>query len=257
MRVALPWQDIVPRLSRDRNALGVLVAHMSRVLIVEDDLDICSVLEFNLQTSGFQTEVAHKGATAIMRESPAELVLLDLMLPDISGIDVCRQLRAEATTQSIPIVILTARGQESDRLAGHESGADDYIVKPFSVRELILRIQAVLRRSKAPEAYPHTRFEGSGIVLDEEAHRVYVHGVETALTNTEYKLLLMFLRRPGRVFSRQQLLDQVWNMPSSLVTRTVDTHVKRLREKLGDAGAAIETVRSVGYRFVESPASAP
>ena len=148
--------------------------------------------------------------------------------------------------------MLTACGQESDRLNGLVSEADDYMVKPFSMRELVLRIQAVLRRSKKSLEGLTQRLEGAGVLVDEAAHRVYVSGVETSLTNTEYKLLVLFLRRPGRVFSRQQLLDQVWNMPGGLVTRTVDTHVKRLREKLGVTGSVIETVRSVGYRFKEA-----
>ncbi len=225
---------------------------MHRVLIVEDDPDISSVVDFNLRKEGFETEVASQGSTAlrIVREHPPDVMLLDLMLPDIPGLDVCREVRNNTSNRRVPILMVTAKGQEADRLAGLESGADDYIVKPFSMRELVLRVRAVLRRAEPVEALQSGRLERGPISIDEAAHRVFVGGEEVALTNTEYKLLVMFVKRPGRVFSRRQLLDQVWNMPGNVVTRTVDTHVKRLREKLGLAGSTIETVRSVGYRFV-------
>lgn len=225
---------------------------MNRVLIVEDDPDISSVVDFNLRKEGFETEVAPQGSTAlrIVREHPPDVMLLDLMLPDIPGLDVCREVRNSTSNRRVPILMVTAKGQEADRLAGLESGADDYIVKPFSMRELVLRVRAVLRRTEPAEAAQASRLERGPLSIDEAAHRVFVDGKETALTNTEYKLLVMFVKRPGRVFSRRQLLDQVWNMPGNVVTRTVDTHVKRLREKLGPAGSTIETVRSVGYRFV-------
>jgi two-component system, OmpR family, phosphate regulon response regulator PhoB len=227
---------------------------MPRVLIVEDDPDISSVLDFNFQREGFHTQVAHTGAGALraMRESPADLVILDLMLPDIAGLDVCREVRAEPHTKDVPILIVTAKGQEADRLLGLETGADDYVTKPFNVRELILRASALMRRASTTNSTA-SRIESGAIVVDSGAHRVFVEGRETHLTNTEYRLLLIFLNRPGRVFSRRQLLNQVWNMRGQLVTRTVDTHVKRLREKLGTAGSSIETVRAVGYRYA-SPA---
>lgn len=232
---------------------------MSQVLIVEDDADISAVIDFNLRKEGFETLVSESGARALrlMREARPDLIILDLMLPDIPGLDVCRQVRQDNELRSTPILMLTAKGEEADRLAGLAEGADDYMVKPFSVRELILRTQAVLRRTEPVAPSPPSRqFEGGPILVDEEAHRVYVEGQETTLTHTEYRLLVLFLRRPDRVFSRRQLLDQVWNMPGNVVTRTVDTHVKRLREKLGAAGDCIETVRGVGYRFVQLP-SAP
>lgn len=224
---------------------------MARVLIVEDDPDISSVLEFNLQREGFDTQVTDSGARALrlMRELPADLIILDLMLPDIPGLDVCREVRSQPSTKGVPILMVTAKGQESDRLLGLETGADDYIVKPFSIREVILRAKAVMRRSEGTHTSSASRLESGPISVDSAAHRVFVDGKETLLTNTEYKLLLVFMRRPGRVFSRRQLLDQVWNMPGNVVTRTVDTHVKRLREKLGHAGGFIETVRTVGYRY--------
>jgi two-component system phosphate regulon response regulator PhoB len=229
---------------------------MSRVLVVEDDPDISAVLDFNLRKEGFETHLASQGAAALrfLTEREADLVILDLMLPDIPGMDVCREIRANAATRDLPIVMVTAKDQESDKLLGLECGADDYVVKPFSVRELLLRAKAVLRRSKGPTKTSVPRLESGTIVVDQGAHRVFVCGEEVSLTHTEHKLLVMFLKRPGRVFSREQLLDQVWNMSGNVVTRTVDTHVKRLREKLGEAGDAIETVRSVGYRFVPRPA---
>ncbi len=225
---------------------------MPKVLIVEDDVDLSGVLDFNLRKEGFNTTVASCGARALtcLRNDPPDLVILDLMLPDISGLEVCRELRADPGLKHTPVLMVTARGSESDRLQGLESGADDYIVKPFSVRELVLRIKAVLRRtSNAPP--PASALESGGIVVDNAAHRVYAGNEEVLLTRTEYQLLTIFMARPGRVFSRRQLLEQVWHVQGNVETRTVDTHIKRLREKLGPAGSRIETVRSVGYRFVE------
>ncbi len=228
---------------------------MSQILIVEDDADISAVIDFNLSKAGFETLVSDSGARAmrLISEARPDLIILDLMLPDIPGLDICRQVRQDEELRHTPILMLTAKGEESDRLAGLAEGADDYLVKPFSVRELILRVQAVLRRAQPVDPSPALQVQDGPIVIDEDAHRVYVAGEETTLTHTEYRLLVLFLRRPERVFSRRQLLDQVWNMPGNIVTRTVDTHVKRLREKLGEAGDCIETVRGVGYRFVRLP----
>jgi two-component system phosphate regulon response regulator PhoB len=227
-------------------------------LIVEDDTDISSVVDFNLRREGFATATTDSGATAVrmMRENPSDLVVLDVMLPDISGLDVCRELRGQDGRRQAAILLLTARGEEADRIAGLACGADDYIVKPFSIRELVLRARAVLRRSQDSWGGP-PRIESGPITIDESAHRVFIGGQEAQLTNTEYQLLRVFLRRPGCVFTRGQLLDQVWNMPGDIVTRTVDTHIKRLREKLGVVGASIETVRAVGYRYMESSPEAP
>jgi two-component system, OmpR family, phosphate regulon response regulator PhoB len=252
------WQPSVARLSPHCNHGPIDTRRMTRVLVVEDDPDISAVVDFNLRKEGFETVVTDSGAKALrlLRELRPELMILDLMLPDIMGLDVCREVRRDSAISATAILMLTAKGQEEDRLIGLESGADDYLVKPFSMRELILRARAVLRRSDEVGTPVGTSVEGAGIVLDETAHRVFVHGKETPLTNTEYKLLLVFLRKPGRVLSRKQLLDQVWNMAGNVVTRTVDTHVKRLREKLGAAGDHIETVRSVGYRFVRPEGAA-
>ncbi len=232
---------------------------MATVLLVEDDPDIRSVLDFNLRREGFDTVLAEYGSKALrfLSEGQVDLVVLDLMLPDISGLDVCREARRGEGRQ-VPIIMLTAKGHESDRLEGFECGADDYLAKPFSMRELMMRIRAVMRRfrGQAVAQSESTRLEAHGIIVDQAAHKVFVAGAEVTLTLTEYQLLVMLMQRPGRVFSRRQLLVQVWKMPETVVTRTVDTHVKRLREKLGGAGFAIETVRGVGYRLVD-PADMP
>ena len=191
--------------------------------------------------------------TAVNDQRP-DLVLLDLMLPDVSGIEVCRRLKGEAATRDLPIVMVTAKGDEVDRVVGFELGADDYVVKPYSLRELLLRIDAVLRRMVPAQA-------GAGrgplvfgkLRLDRDAHRVWVDDQEVTLTALELRLLSTLLERRGRVQSRPALLDDVWGMSGEVTTRTVDTHVKRLREKLGEAGPYIETVRGVGYRFTPAP----
>lgn len=227
---------------------------MPKVLIVEDDRDLSDVLDFNLRKEGFDTAIALSGARALacLRDSPPDLVVLDLMLPDISGLEVCRSLRADPELRHTPVMVVTARSNESDRLEGLECGADDYIVKPFSVRELVLRIKAVLRRTGQTSSSA-LALECGAIVVDNAAHRVFVLTREVSLTRTEYQLLSLFMTRPGRVFSRQQLLDQIWHLNGSAETRTVDTHIRRLREKLGRAGTQLETVRSVGYRLVDLP----
>jgi two-component system, OmpR family, phosphate regulon response regulator PhoB len=221
------------------------------VLIVEDEKDLVSTLEYNLRKEGFQTRCAFTGADGLqaLEITPLpDLVLLDLMLPDISGIEVCRRMRAAERYAGIPIVMLTARGEEIDRVIGFESGADDYVVKPFSVRELLLRIRAVLRRSHPSGPEEHPSCFGK-IRIDPHAHRVFVDEEEIQLTALEFKLLATFLARKGQVQTRETLLNDVWAIDAPIVTRTVDTHIKRLREKLGPAGDYIETLRGVGYRF--------
>ena len=187
------------------------------------------------------------------KEHRPELVLLDLMLPDISGTEVCRSLKEDATTRGMSVVMLTARGEEVDRVVGFELGADDYIVKPFSVRELLLRIQAILRRGKVVETSPDAMIEFGRLKIDREAHRVWVEGKEIELTALEFRLLVTLYDRRNRVQTRSTLLDDVWGIQADITTRTVDTHVKRLREKLEGARDYVETVRGVGYRFRGSP----
>jgi two-component system phosphate regulon response regulator PhoB len=222
------------------------------ILIVDDERDLLSVLDFNLRQAGFETLLAASGAEALthLRRRVPDLVLLDLMLPDVAGTEVCRSVKTDPRTKHVPVMMLTAKGEEVDKVVGFELGADDYVTKPFSVRELVLRVKAVLRRAGAgaPDRPPES--VGS-IRVDVEAHRAYVAGAEIVLTPLEFRLLVTFMSRVGRVQSREQLLTDVWEMSSELETRTVDTHVKRLREKLGEARDLLETVRGIGYRLVE------
>jgi two-component system phosphate regulon response regulator PhoB len=223
---------------------------MARILVVEDEQDLGSLLEYNLQAEGHQTDLARSGAAAISRyriQRP-DLVLLDLMLPDIPGSEVARLIR-EGDQRRVPIIIVTAKGEESDRVKGLELGADDYVVKPFSVKELVLRVRIVLRRPEDPGSSTTVLTSGR-IALDPERHQVRVDGEVVGLTALEFRLLKTFLERPGRVQTRDTLLSDVWGIEADITTRTVDTHIKRLREKLGPAGDAIETIRGVGYKLV-------
>ncbi len=222
----------------------------NRVLIVEDERDLSRVVAYNFQKEGFDVVVAFTGEQALraMKEERFDLVLLDLMLPDISGTEVCKKLKSNPQTATIPVVMVTAKGEEIDRIVGFELGADDYVVKPFSVRELVLRARSILRRAD-PSAQAPDRFEVDKLKVDRAAHRVWVEGREVTLTALELRLLVMLYDRRGRVQSRELLLDEVWGADSDVTARNVDTHVKRVREKLGPAGEYIETVRGVGYRF--------
>ncbi|MCR9159339.1 MAG: response regulator [Nannocystaceae bacterium] len=221
------------------------------ILIVDDEADIRSTVEFNLSREGFRTVTAERGRDAVERasESPRpDLIVLDLMLPDISGTEVCRQLRQSPQTRSIPILMLTAKTDAIDRVVGFEVGADDYVTKPFSVRELVLRIKAILRRSSSQEESAENLNLGV-LRIDVEGHRVWVESEEVVLTALEFRLLTTLVKRRGRVQTREALLNHVWEMSGDVTTRTVDTHVRRLRKKLGAASEYIETLRGVGYRF--------
>jgi two-component system phosphate regulon response regulator PhoB len=225
------------------------------VMVVDDEEDLVATLEFNLRREGYASRSALTGEAALRLtgEDPVpDLILLDLMLPDVPGTELCRRFKQENRTRHVPIIMLTAKGEEIDRVIGLEVGADDYVVKPFSVRELMLRVRAILRRTRNSEA-PHTERRFADLRVDTDAHRVWVGAFEVILTALEFKLLLMLLDRRGRVQTRERLLEEVWQMPGELTTRTVDTHVKRLRQKLGHAGDYIETVRGVGYRFLDRP----
>jgi two-component system, OmpR family, phosphate regulon response regulator PhoB len=224
------------------------------VLIVDDERDLRTLLDFNLRQAGWRTAQAETGAEALARARTLKpsVVVLDLNLPDVSGMDVCRLLRADAETREIPILMLTARGAEEDRVQGLELGADDYLPKPFSLRELVLRVEAVSRRRvAAAPAGEHKRVEAGHIALDLDAHLCFVDGTELPLTLQEFRLLAYLIQGRGRVRTREELLADVWNASPELETRTVDTHVKRLRDKLGTAGDIIETVRGLGYRIRE------
>jgi two-component system phosphate regulon response regulator PhoB len=238
------------------------------ILVVDDEEDLLKMVELHLQGEGFDTLSASSGqeALAIVEDLVPSLVVLDWMLPDVPGTEVCRRLRANPATQFVPIIMLTARDHEIDRVVGFEVGADDYVMKSlFSMRELVLRIRAVLRRAptgsgaSTPVPVPVAalaeevdRLVTELLIVDCGAHRVWVAGDEVLLTATEFKLLETLVRRSGRVQTRGVLLKDVWEMPPHLNTRTVDTHVKRLREKLGVAADHVETVRGVGYRFNKS-----
>jgi two-component system phosphate regulon response regulator PhoB len=229
---------------------------MARILVIEDEADIRQVLDYNLKSAGHEVVEAARGADGLrlLREREPDLVLLDLMLPDMPGTEVCRTIKDNPATRTLPVVMLTARGEEIDRVVGFEIGADDYITKPFSVRELVLRIRAVLRRRELP-AGEAASIEFGNLRIDRAAHRVWVDGEEVELTALEFKLLVTLYERRNRVQSRGALLDQVWGIETKISTRTVDAHVKRLREKMGNARDYIETVRGVGYRFAEIPVS--
>lgn len=227
---------------------------MARILIIEDEIDLQRVLDYNLRQAGHEVLQALKGEDGLRlaRSEQPDLVLLDLMLPDLGGNEICKTLKRSPETARIPVVMLTARGEEIDRVLGFELGADDYVVKPFSVRELLLRIQAVLRRqSVEPDTSTHVTF--GRLRIDNEAHRVWVDETEAQLTALEFRLLVALYDARNRVLTRSVLLDVVWGIEAEVTTRTVDTHVKRLRQKIGAAGEYIETIRGVGYRFAERP----
>lgn len=223
------------------------------ILVVDDEADIRNLLVRQLERDGLAVQAAATGPEALelARRATPSLVILDLMLPGLSGTEVCRRLRAEPETREVPILMLSAKSEEIDRVVGFEVGADDYVTKPFSTRELLLRVRAILRRAPTPPAVSDDT--APLLRIDEEAHRVFVNGAEIGLTATEFRLVATLARRAGRVQTRGQLLQDVWDLPPELNTRTVDTHMKRLREKLGAAAAHIETVRGVGYRFTREP----
>jgi two-component system phosphate regulon response regulator PhoB len=228
---------------------------MAKVLVIEDEHDLQQVLAYNLKQAGHEPLAAERGQDGLRlaREQHPDLVLLDIMLPDVPGTEVCKSLKEDAATRRIPVVMLTAKGEEIDRVVGFELGADDYIVKPFSVRELLLRIQAILRRGKSEEPGTEALIEFGCLRIDREAHRVWVDAQEIELTALEFRLLVTLYDRRNRVQTRSSLLDDVWGIQADITTRTVDTHVKRLREKLENARDYVETVRGVGYRFKGSP----
>ena len=219
------------------------------ILIVEDEPPQAELLSYNLEREGYRTRIASDGdeALALTSEDPPDLIVLDWMMPEISGIEVCRQLRRRADAKNLPIIMLTARGEESDRVRGLDSGADDYMVKPYSPGEMVARIRALLRRTRP--GFGDETLEYGGIVMDLAAHKVTFNGKPVRLGPTEYRLLLTLIERPGRVFSREQLLDLAWGREIYVEQRTVDVHIRRLRKALSDAGSEdlIRTVRGAGY----------
>jgi two-component system phosphate regulon response regulator PhoB len=227
-----------------------------RILIVDDEPDVTELVGYQLRAKGYSIEAINDPTQSIarIRAFQPDLILLDVMMPNINGIQLCRMVRADPKTKAIPVIFLTAKTEEADRVLGLEVGGDDYICKPFSLKELILRVQGMLRRNSGPEedsAQPK-RLELGTIVLDNERHQVTIKGAAVELTATEFRLLRLLMERKGRVQTREHLLLNVWNYETEIETRTVDTHIRRLREKLGDEAERIETLRGVGYRMVDT-----
>jgi two-component system phosphate regulon response regulator PhoB len=222
-----------------------------RVLVVDDEPDITALVAYHLAKAGYRVSTAANGADALRaaRDERPDIVILDLMLPGLSGYDVLQELRRREETRDVGVILLTARREETDRIKGLSLGADDYLTKPFSPQELALRVAAVLRRLAAPAVSSGSTLSAGTITIDRAAHRAMLDHQELQLTTTEYKLLLTLLERRGRVQSRPQLLETVWEAQPDIQTRTVDMHIQRLRTKLGDEGKMIETVRGFGYRF--------
>jgi len=224
------------------------------ILVIEDDEDILNLLQFNLENAGYEVTVSADGYEGLnlARTREPDLVVLDIMLPGLDGFEICKELKRRKETASTPVVMLTARGEEVDRIVGLELGADDYVVKPFSPRELLLRIKGILGRTHATrQEEARSQWQKDGLLVDMEAHKVSVDGEEVELTATEFKLLSELVHRQGRVHTRDQLLNRVWGYEFEGYARTVDTHIRRLRQKLGPYAVFVETVRGVGYRFRE------
>ena len=226
-----------------------------KILIVDDEKDLTKLLDYNLKQEGFDTLIAHEGKTALdmARRKKPDLIILDVMLPDLSGTEICKIVRSDNETADLPIIMLSAKGEEIDRILGLELGADDYVTKPFSPRELILRIKRVLKRGKEKRiiAEDESFLKRGLLTIDLSKHKVFVEKKEVGLTVKEFELLLELARDKGRVKTREGLLNNIWGYDDDVFTRTIDTHIRRLREKLGEAGDYIETVRGIGYRFKE------
>lgn len=226
-----------------------------KILLIEDEPDIRKTLEYNLSREGFDVVCASSLSEGknYINTNQFSLILLDLMLPDGSGLDLCRELKTDSDKKLTPIIILTAKDDEVDKVVGFELGADDYVTKPFSVRELILRVKAVLKRGNAKSENLEVQRQFGDLVIDVDSHEVYVDNEPVTLTALEFKLLRQLVDRRGRVQSRDQLLSDVWGYSADVTTRTVDTHIKRLREKLGTMGKYVQTIRGVGYKFSRTP----
>ena len=224
-----------------------------KILIVDDEVDVTELLSYNLKQRGFVSQSVNdpKRALEVAKTFKPDLIVLDIMMPGLSGLQVCRMIRQESTLKGIPIIFLSAKTEEGDRIEGFESGADDYVCKPFSPKELMLRVLVILKRAGEGDD-DKTVLRVNGINLDIEHHSVSVHDKAVVLTATEFRLLRLLMQELGKVQTRETLLQKVWNYENDMETRTVDTHMRRLREKLGEEGSGLETVRGVGYRMVES-----
>lgn len=223
----------------------------TKVMVVEDHQDTRELLKYNLTSAGFEVATSEDGLSGIKLAASfkPDIIILDLMMPGLDGLDVCRRLKADANLTNVPVIMLTAKGEEIDKIVGLELGADDYVVKPFSPRELVLRIKAILRRSTQTVSETPPKWERDGISIDFEAHELTINGREVTLTATEFKLLTVLVTGAGKVQTREHLLDTVWDTHHEGYSRTVDTHVRRLRQKLEQFADRIETIRGVGYRF--------
>jgi two-component system, OmpR family, phosphate regulon response regulator PhoB len=227
-----------------------------KILVVDDEPDVTELLVYTLKAKGFSVEAVNNpnASVGLARTFLPDLVILDVMMPELNGIQICRMLRADPTLKSVPVIFLTAKAEEGDRIQGLESGADDYVSKPFSTKELVLRVQSILRRAGEEKPAEQRMLQAGEIVMDIARHEVSLHGRPIELTATEFKLLRLLMERRGRVQTREHLLINVWNYETEIETRTVDTHVRRLREKLEDQADWIETIRGVGYRMAEQRA---
>ncbi len=225
------------------------------ILVIEDEPDIRKNLEYNLGREGFKVSAVGSlnDANQKINNNNFALIILDLMLPDGSGLDLCKQIKNNIQTEAIPVIILTAKDDEVDKLVGFELGADDYVTKPFSVKELILRVKAVLKRRDKKKDLVEVERQFGDLVIDVDSHEVHVDSEQIILTALEFRLLRELVDKRGRVQSRDQLLSEVWGYNSEVTTRTVDTHIKRLREKLGSMGKYVQTIRGVGYKFSRTP----
>ncbi len=224
-----------------------------KILIVDDEADVTELVSYHLKAKGYLVEAINNpnNSLGVARNFQPDLVILDVMMPDLNGVQICRLLRADPQLKNVPVIFLTAKAEESDRVQGFETGADDYICKPFSTKELMLRVQSILRRVSEGGGEEPKKLQAGEIVIDIERHEAVVCGKAIELTATEFKLLRLLMERRGRVQTREHLLINVWNYETEIETRTVDTHVRRLREKLGAEADWIETIRGVGYRLAE------
>jgi phosphate regulon transcriptional regulator PhoB len=225
---------------------------MAKILIIEDERDIVQALEYNLKKEGFETHKAYDGLQGLKltQDLIPDLILLDLMLPGLSGLEICRQIKKDQRTEQIPVLMLTANVSETDKVVGLEVGADDYVTKPFSMRELIARIRSILKRYGKKEKPAKILLKFPDLEIDSEKHQALAQGKNIELTAKEFSLLKYLAQNREKVFTRDQLLNEVWGIDVAIETRTVDVHVRRLREKLGKAGRHIQTLRGVGYKFV-------
>jgi two-component system, OmpR family, phosphate regulon response regulator PhoB len=229
-----------------------------KILVIDDEVDVTELVAYHLRgkKAVVQTLNDPNASISVARSFFPDLIILDIMMPDLNGIQICRMLRADSQLKKVPVIFLTAKAEEADRIQGLEVGADDYVCKPFSTKELMLRVQSILRRATDPAAASGETLTVGGIVIDVDRHEVTINGAAVELTATEFKLLRLLAERRGRVQTREHLLLNVWNYETEIETRTVDTHVRRLREKLGSEADWIETIRGVGYRLAERRAEA-